>query len=524
MAPDTIFRIASQTKAITSVAILALMEEGKIGLTDPVSRYIPSFANSKVAVRQRRARGHRAGAASDQRPRSADAHRRHLLRHRARSSRRSTKRKGSARPPATAGSRPTRTSRSAPRWSGSARCRSSPSRARRGSTATTPTSSAASSKRRAACRSTSSSARASPARSGMKDTQFFLPPAQRARLAAVYTSGSDGTIKRAPDGPRGQGAYVDGPRKSFAGGAGLLSTARDYARFLEMIRRGGALDGVRILSPRTVALMTTQPGRHAALADRARLRPRLRDHRSLRRQRPGLGRRVRLVGRLQLDLSGRSGRAARDRASWCRSCPTPPISDASSRRSSIRRWNRSHETTIPSAAAALNGGACAAVALAPVASAIAFAQAPGGAAVYEGAPADHRRRAPADRERRLRRAERPHHRGRPEGRGRGAGRRRARRSHRQDGDAGDDQRARAHRLRGLHAAGARRTTRRRTCSITCSARRSTASAPRSRSAAVRPRRRCSSSAISRPGSFAPASRFFFMPGHGAAARRSRRTS
>jgi CubicO group peptidase (beta-lactamase class C family) len=92
---------------------------------------------------------------------------------------------------------------------------------------------------------------------GMKDTQFFLPPAQRARLAAVYSSGSDGLIKRAPDGPRGQGAYVDGPRKSFAGGAGLLSTARDYARFLEMIRRGGAVDGVRILSPRTVALMTS---------------------------------------------------------------------------------------------------------------------------------------------------------------------------------------------------------------------------------------------------------------------------
>ena len=38
---------------------------------------------------------------------------------------------------------------------------------------------------------------------------------------------------------------------------GLLSTARDYARFLEMIRNGGALDGVRILAPRTVALMTT---------------------------------------------------------------------------------------------------------------------------------------------------------------------------------------------------------------------------------------------------------------------------
>jgi len=92
---------------------------------------------------------------------------------------------------------------------------------------------------------------------GMKDTQFFLPPAQRDRLAAVYASGSDGLIARAPDGPKGQGNYVDGPRRSFAGGAGLLSTARDYARFLEMIRNGGALDGVRILAPRTVALMTT---------------------------------------------------------------------------------------------------------------------------------------------------------------------------------------------------------------------------------------------------------------------------
>ena len=91
----------------------------------------------------------------------------------------------------------------------------------------------------------------------MKDTQFFLPPEQRDRLAAVYTIGADGKIARAPDGPRGQGAYVEGPRRSFAGGAGLLSTARDYARFLEMIRNGGALDGVRILAPRTVALMTT---------------------------------------------------------------------------------------------------------------------------------------------------------------------------------------------------------------------------------------------------------------------------
>jgi CubicO group peptidase (beta-lactamase class C family) len=91
---------------------------------------------------------------------------------------------------------------------------------------------------------------------GMKDTMFFLPPAERARLAAVYGS-QDGKYARSPDDSRGQGHYVDGPRKSFAGGAGLLSTARDYARFLEAMRLGGSIDGVRLLSPRSVKLMTT---------------------------------------------------------------------------------------------------------------------------------------------------------------------------------------------------------------------------------------------------------------------------
>src|SRR4030095_13646920 len=91
----------------------------------------------------------------------------------------------------------------------------------------------------------------------MTDTQFFLPAAQRNRLAAVYASCDDALIRRAPDGRRGRGNYAAGPRRSFSGGAGLLSTARDYGRFLEMIRRGGELDGVRILAPRSVKLMTT---------------------------------------------------------------------------------------------------------------------------------------------------------------------------------------------------------------------------------------------------------------------------
>ena len=92
---------------------------------------------------------------------------------------------------------------------------------------------------------------------GMKDTRFFVPAAEKDRLAVVYATGAEGKAVRAAEGSRGQGHYVDGPRKSFSGGAGLTSTARDYARFLEAIRRGGALDGARILGPRAVGLMTT---------------------------------------------------------------------------------------------------------------------------------------------------------------------------------------------------------------------------------------------------------------------------
>src|SRR4029078_12570822 len=92
---------------------------------------------------------------------------------------------------------------------------------------------------------------------GMKDTAFFVPTEQRDRLAAVYGSDAHGKPGRLHDAARGRGSYVDGPRKSFAGGAGLVSTARDYATFLEALRNGGALGKVRILSPHAVKLMTT---------------------------------------------------------------------------------------------------------------------------------------------------------------------------------------------------------------------------------------------------------------------------
>ncbi|MEO6080809.1 MAG: serine hydrolase domain-containing protein [Steroidobacteraceae bacterium] len=92
---------------------------------------------------------------------------------------------------------------------------------------------------------------------GMKDTHFFLPVEKRDRLAVVYGSGADGKALRQDDSAKGQGKYVDGPRKNFSPGAGLVSTARDYATFLEALRNGGALGKARILSPHAVQLMTT---------------------------------------------------------------------------------------------------------------------------------------------------------------------------------------------------------------------------------------------------------------------------
>ena len=89
---------------------------------------------------------------------------------------------------------------------------------------------------------------------GMRDTSFYLPPGKEDRLAVVYSRTDDGQLVRAGSDTafHGQGHYVEGPRASFSGGAGLLSTTADYTRFLEAMRRGGP-----ILGRKSVELMTT---------------------------------------------------------------------------------------------------------------------------------------------------------------------------------------------------------------------------------------------------------------------------
>ncbi|HEY8827953.1 MAG TPA: serine hydrolase domain-containing protein [Jatrophihabitantaceae bacterium] len=86
---------------------------------------------------------------------------------------------------------------------------------------------------------------------GMADTSFGVPAAKTARLARLYLAAPGGGIV-AGDTLGAEPLQ----RTLFSGGGGLVSCAHDYHRFSQLLRRGGELDGVRLLGPRTVAYMT----------------------------------------------------------------------------------------------------------------------------------------------------------------------------------------------------------------------------------------------------------------------------
>ena len=87
---------------------------------------------------------------------------------------------------------------------------------------------------------------------GMTDTAFSVPSAKRDRFAANYQREPDKTLKLI-DEPS-TSAYLSEPGFK-SGGGGLVGTSADYLRFCEMLRRGGELDGARILGPRTLEMM-----------------------------------------------------------------------------------------------------------------------------------------------------------------------------------------------------------------------------------------------------------------------------
>jgi CubicO group peptidase (beta-lactamase class C family) len=98
---------------------------------------------------------------------------------------------------------------------------------------------------------------------GMKDTYFYLPDNKVERLATAYTYYADKGLNRFPDTPITEGTFsysadypYRGPKKLFAGGAGLVSTAADYARFCQMMLDGGKWGNTRLLSRKSVELMS----------------------------------------------------------------------------------------------------------------------------------------------------------------------------------------------------------------------------------------------------------------------------
>ena len=90
---------------------------------------------------------------------------------------------------------------------------------------------------------------------GMVDTTFTVPAGKLGRFAANYTRPAAGGPAALLDDPV-DSAFAR-PKTLCSGGGGLVSTAADYLRFCEMLRRGGELDGARLLGPRTVAYMTS---------------------------------------------------------------------------------------------------------------------------------------------------------------------------------------------------------------------------------------------------------------------------
>lgn len=248
----SMFRIASQTKAIVSAAIMILQEEGKLLIQDPVSHFIPEYENTTVAVRKE-------GGGYDIVPAKRKMTIRDLLTHTA----------GVGYGEGVAADLWKQAGmqgwyfahRDEPVSETVKRMASLPMDAHPGEAYVYgyATDILGVIVEKASGMSLDQFLKLrifDPL--GMSDTHFFLPKEKASRLATVYTPTEGQLLKPAPKQGTmdSQGQYVDGPRKNFSGGAGLVSTARDYYLFLQMIANGGELNGKRILSRRTVDLMT----------------------------------------------------------------------------------------------------------------------------------------------------------------------------------------------------------------------------------------------------------------------------
>jgi CubicO group peptidase (beta-lactamase class C family) len=252
MREDTLFRIASQTKALVSVGVMSLQEEGRLLISDPVGKYLPEFRETTVAVPKP---GGGYEVVKAKRPVTI----RDLLTHTA-----GVGYGGGVARDRWEAAKITGwyfADRDEPVGATVARMAALPFDAQPGERWVYGYSTDILG---ALVEKVSGQPLDEFLRTrifeplGMKDTHFYLPESKAERFAVVYSAKETGGLERAPEpgGMVGQGAYLKGPRKSFSGGAGLLSTANDYARFLSMLLNGGELDGKRLLSRKSVELMT----------------------------------------------------------------------------------------------------------------------------------------------------------------------------------------------------------------------------------------------------------------------------
>ncbi|WP_330336765.1 serine hydrolase domain-containing protein [Streptomyces sp. NBC_00557] len=245
---DTLWRIYSMTKPVTAVAVLLLVEEGRLSLDDPLDRHLPAFADPRVYVD---------GSGADMRTRPAGGPIliRHLLTHTA----------GMTfgfyhRHPVDALYRDSGLEYSVP--PGADLTETTEVYARmplQFEPGTRWNYSVASNVLGRVVEVVSGQpldaffAERILRPLGMTDTGFHIEPGpseQAGRLAELYGETDDGGIQPVP------GLPVHGRPRFLSGSGGLVSSAYDFHRFMEMLRRGGELDGVRLLSADSVGLMT----------------------------------------------------------------------------------------------------------------------------------------------------------------------------------------------------------------------------------------------------------------------------
>src|ERR1700687_3766022 len=254
MRTDTIFRIASMSKPITSVAVMMLYEEGKLLLTDPVSKFIPAFKGQRVIAE---------GGSTV--PARREVTIRDLLSHRSGLSYGFLNGGPVGDAYRKEGVTDGLTLTSLTLEQGINKLAAQPLMAQPG--AEWNYSLSVDVLGRVVEVASGSSFDVflrdrifKPL--GMTDTSFEVPDAKWARMATVYSPDAAGGIRPMKD-PESFGnthmspvASYKAPKHYFSGGAGLTSTAGDYARFAQMLLNGGALDGVRLLGPKTIELMT----------------------------------------------------------------------------------------------------------------------------------------------------------------------------------------------------------------------------------------------------------------------------